>query len=415
MLGCCHRRGRGRTTTGPTKPDKRDRPLTRQRRRTPTIDSNANQPQPTPLALLSVEDSSDDVELIRRQLSHHGFLPEVRQVQTRAEMERALLERHWGVICMDYALPSFDALGALAMRTDLAPDTPVIIVSGHIGETAAVSLLKAGADDYIPKHNLARLAPALRRAIRDAGERRARRQAEDERAHLVTELAHALEIRDEFLLLASHELRTPLTALRLNLERANRACPANDQARDMLGRADAQVDRISRLVGDMIAVSKLQPSEPLSPAETDAGPMLGELVAAFSEEQRINEIVSHLPSERLVGLWDRPKIEDALRRLLANAIKFGPGQPVVVRLERLGTLARFSVADRGIGIAREDQARIFGRFERAGPVRNYGGLGLGLWIARAIFEAHSGSLTVTSELGKGAIFIVNLPLAPTSM
>jgi signal transduction histidine kinase len=351
------------------------------------------------------------VELIRRQLTQHGFRPDVRQVQTRAEMEGALRERPWDIICMDYALPSFDALGALEVRTELAPDTPVIVVSGHIGETAAVSLLKAGADDYIPKHNLARLAPALHRAIRDAGERRARRQAENERAHLVAELAQALEIRDEFLVLASHELRTPLTALRLNLERANRACVANDDARDKLARADVQVERISRLVGDMIAVSKLRPSEPLRPAETDAGQMVGELVAAFSEEHRIPEIVTQLPAERLFGLWDRPKIEDVLRRLLANAIKYGPGQPVEVCLERLGTTARISVVDRGIGIAPEDQARIFGRFERAGPVRNYGGLGLGLWIARAIVEAHAGSLTVTSQPSKGAIFMVNLPLA----
>jgi hypothetical protein len=86
---------------------------------------------------------------------------------------------------------------------------------------------------------------------------------------------------------------------------------------------------------------------------------------------------------------------------------------VEVRLERLGTLAQIWVSDRGIGIAPQDQARIFGRFERAGPVRNYGGLGLGLWIARAIVEAHAGSLTVASELGKGAIFMVNLPLAPS--
>ena len=77
-------------------------------------------------------------------------------------MERALGERLWDAICMDYQMPRFDALRALKVRGELAPDTPVIIVSGYIGETAAVALLKAGADDYIPKHNLARLAPALR-------------------------------------------------------------------------------------------------------------------------------------------------------------------------------------------------------------------------------------------------------------
>jgi signal transduction histidine kinase len=369
-----------------------------------------NEATSTPLALLSVEDSSDDVELIRRQLHQHGFTPVVRQVQTSAEMERALRERRWDVICMDYAMPTFDALGGLEIRTELAPDTPVIIVSGHIGETAAVSLLKAGADDYIPKHNLARLAPALRRAIRDTDERRARREAEDERARLVVELARALEIRDEFLVLASHELRTPLTALRLNLEGASRANIDNAEVRTKLARADTQIDRMARLVSDMLAVSKLRPTEPLRPAETDAGMLLADLVKAFCEEQRTEDIVAQLPPERLMGLWDRGRVEDALRRLLANAVKYGPGRPVEVRLERQGSTARFSVADRGIGIAPEDQARIFECFGRAGPVRNYGGLGLGLWIARAIVEAHAGTLTVSSELGKGSVFTLSLPI-----
>ena len=133
----------------------------------------------TPLALLSVEDSADDVELIARELTRNGLVPDVRQVQTSEEMERALRERLWDAICMDYQMPRFDALRALKVRGELAPDTPVIVVSGYIGETAAVALLKAGADDYIPKHNLARLAPALRRAMRDVSDRRVRREIEE--------------------------------------------------------------------------------------------------------------------------------------------------------------------------------------------------------------------------------------------
>src|SRR4051812_11751000 len=181
----------------------------------------------------------------------------MRQVCTAAEMERALDERRWDVICSDYHMPTFDTLAALAVRGRLAPDTPVIVVSGYIGETAAVALLKAGADDYIPKHNLARLAPALRRAMRDVSDRRQRREIEEERARLVEQLAEALELRDEFLILASHELRTPLTALRLQVEGAARISVGHQTIQKRLAAADLQIEQIARLIEDMITVSKL--------------------------------------------------------------------------------------------------------------------------------------------------------------
>jgi signal transduction histidine kinase len=95
---------------------------------------------------------------------------------------------------------------------------------------------------------------------------------------------------------------------------------------------------------------------------------------------------------------------------MANAIKYGAGQPIDVRVERAGDEARFSITDRGIGIAAEDQARIFGRFERAVSDRHYGGLGLGLWICRQIVETLNGTITVESALGSGSTFRVMLPI-----
>jgi signal transduction histidine kinase len=368
--------------------------------------------EPTPLALLSVEDSADDVELIARELARNGLMPEVRQVQTSEEMARALHEQHWDAICMDYQMPRFDALRALKVRGDLAPDTPVIIISGYIGETAAVALLKAGADDYIPKHNLARLAPALRRAMRDVGDRRARRQMEEERARLVKQLADALELRDEFLILASHELRTPLTALRLQVESAVRISGGHDALKKRLSAADQQIEQIARLIEDMITVSKLGSPEPIRPEETDLGRLVDELARSFSVAERLDALTVDLPTGPTVALVDPMQMEDALRRILNNAAKYGGDQPIEVRLECGAPWIRISVTDHGIGIAAENHARIFERFGRAGPTRNYGGLGLGLWIARQIVEAHGGTVGVVSQLGEGATFTVSVPAPP---
>jgi signal transduction histidine kinase len=99
--------------------------------------------------------------------------------------------------------------------------------------------------------------------------------------------------------------------------------------------------------------------------------------------------------------------------LLSNAIKYGDGNPIDVSLTTTESGARLTVTDHGIGIAPEDVERIFTRFERAAPVRHYGGLGLGLYITRNIVEAHSGTIDITSEPGHGTTFVIELPARPT--
>jgi signal transduction histidine kinase len=113
--------------------------------------------------------------------------------------------------------------------------------------------------------------------------------------------------------------------------------------------------------------------------------------------------------EALRGLWDRARLEQVVTNLLTNAARYGHGKPIDISLAQDGEAVRLVVRDHGIGIAPEDQQRIFERFERASS-RNFGGLGLGLYIARQIVEAHGGTIRVSSELGVGSSFTVELPL-----
>src|SRR5207247_2501898 len=105
----------------------------------------------------------------------------------------------------------------------------------------------------------------------------------------------------------------------------------------------------------------------------------------------------HLETEGdAAGVWDRARVEQVLSNLLANAVKYGAGKPIEVRVRGGDGAASFSVRDHGIGIAPEDQERIFQRFERAVSPSSYGGFGLGLWVSRQLVEAHRGCIEIES-------------------
>jgi signal transduction histidine kinase len=111
------------------------------------------------------------------------------------------------------------------------------------------------------------------------------------------------------------------------------------------------------------------------------------------------------------GAWDRLRIEQVISNLLSNAIKYGAGSPIEIVVSVAGDVARLEVHDHGVGISADDQARLFNRFERVGSIKSFGGLGLGLYVARQIVSAHHGTIRVESEPSVGTTFVVELPRA----
>src|SRR6185436_8090595 len=132
------------------------------------------------LRVLHVEDSERDAMLLDRHLIRAGYELVTERVETPAALREILAQREWDVILCDYSMPQFNALAALSTMKEMNLDTPFIIISGTIGETSAVEAMRAGAHDYMMKDSLARLVPAIERELKEANNRRARRQAEQE-------------------------------------------------------------------------------------------------------------------------------------------------------------------------------------------------------------------------------------------
>jgi signal transduction histidine kinase len=115
------------------------------------------------------------------------------------------------------------------------------------------------------------------------------------------------------------------------------------------------------------------------------------------------------------GTWDRGRVDQVLTNLVANAVKYGAGEPVRIEVAGGDASVRVAVIDRGVGIEPDSQPRLFQRFERAASTRDYGGLGLGLWISRQIVEAMEGSIQLERSLpGQGSTFAFALPRQPSA-
>jgi signal transduction histidine kinase len=150
--------------------------------------------------------------------------------------------------------------------------------------------------------------------------------------------------------------------------------------------------------------------------ELDIAEVLREVVDTYAVEAAFHLVhISVAAPDSLRGKWDRLAVEQVIGNLISNAIKYGDGKPVHVGLAGDAARVRLEVADQGIGISAENQTRIFGRFEQVVTPRPRTGFGVGLWLARALIEAHGGSIAVRSAPGEGAHFTVWLPLDATQL
>lgn len=259
-------------------------------------------------------------------------------------------------------------------------------------------------------------------------EREAQTQRGTASAHAVEQLRERLEAqsrameeavqtRDSFLSMAAHELRTPLTSLQLQVQRLVRDEPApGDQVPESFRRGLAKAEHHVRGLGALVHRLLEVPALLRGTLDLERGPVdLSALAREVADGMRASasragsKITLDLQPD-VQGNWDRARLAQALTCLLTNAITYGMGKPIALRLRTDGGMARLSLEDHGLGIDPKDHERVFRRFERAVSESSYGGFGLGLWVVKQIVNALGGEVSVSSQLGAGATFFVVLPL-----
>jgi len=232
----------------------------------------------------------------------------------------------------------------------------------------------------------------------------------------VTEARRLELMRREFVGNVSHELRTPLATIKAAVETLQAGALAEPAlAQEFLGRIDAEVDRLTRMVEELLELYRLESGAALNLAPVDLPALLEGAVrrmAPMAQRQGLTlslEVAPDLPPL----LADGERLQRAIINLIHNAIKFTlPGGRVWVRASREGRGLAIRVTDTGIGIAPEDLPRVFERFYKADRSRSGEGIGLGLAIVKHTVQAHGGQVAVESALGQGSTFTILLPLRP---
>jgi signal transduction histidine kinase len=356
--------------------------------------------------VLIVDDSDDDIETLRRFLATEGTV--IRGVNDSTQAERVFAQFEPDIVLLDLHMRPPDGFEILRRLRDARAGLgylPVVVMTGDVGQAARNSALDLGADDYLTK-------PLDRQEV----VLRVRNLLSARRLHV--ELARAYQHKSEFLASMSHELRTSLSSIIGFSELL---------ISDATGRFDAQTrQRFLTLINSgghhMLGLI----NDVLDLSQVEAGQIVLRIEQVLIDDvvQSVLSTMEPLAAKKAIRLQadgaasgqvpaDLGKLRQMLLNLVSNAIKFTPdGGSVTIGVRRLIDAVEVSVSDTGVGIAESDREHLFEAFRQLdSPVaRQEHGSGLGLAITKRLVELHGGQIKLASELGKGSVFTLRLPL-----
>lgn len=382
------------------------------------------------LRILVLEDEPADYMLLERHMIKHKLAFTCHHVSNRAQLEPAFAE-DWDVMLSDYNVPGLDFLQTLRQVRARWPDLPVILVSGSVGEERAIDLLHEGVTDFVLKDNLARMVPAIRRALDEVTERRARRAAEaelrrNEQMALAEQKLHAETLQaavdhlmvmntelERFAVIAAHDLREPLRSIISFAQMLERRCSTkldateHDYIRFLVDGANRMNDLIAGLLSYSRATATSETTRMVS--TQDAMDMALENLAVAIIESGATITQSDLPQVQGMTVM----LVQLFQNLIANALKFRASErPLCIRVaaERRDGDWHFTVSDNGIGFDPNEQD-VFELFLQLGPREHRTGAGVGLAICKRVVQKLGGTIWAESTPGIGSVFHFILPAA----
>ena len=367
--------------------------------------------------VLLVDDLQENLVALEALIRQPG-----RRIFTARSGEQALslmLEHAFALAILDVQMPAMSGfeLAELMRGTERTRGIPIVFVSAGGRElNYAFRGYESGAVDFLYKP----LDPhAVRSKVNVFVELfRQRQELQEAKA----QLQRAVSMRDDFMSMIAHELRNPLNSVYLQAQLRRKMLAAGradaHAMLKMVERDERQIRSMVRLLDDMLDVSRARTGRlAIVPGPFDLCASAAAVVEAIQELAHGSGVqVSLAAPPSLVIEGDEFRVEQVITNLLTNALRYGDGKPVAVtvgvREEEHECFV--SVRDQGMGIAPADQERIFEQFERTEGAAQVAGLGLGLYIARQIAQAHRGRLEVRSAPGEGSEFVLSLPMVPAA-
>ena len=366
------------------------------------------------VSILIVDDEAGARKTFSSILKAKGY--DVDTAGTGMEAISKIKEKFFNIVFLDIRLPDISGLEVLKSISGINEDTVAVMVTAYASIDTSIKAINEAAYSYITKPvDMDRVMQVITRALE-------KQRLSMDNKRLIRELKEANEKlkemdrrKSDFVSNVSHEFKNPLSVINesLGIVTGGMAGDINPEQKKILETGKRNIERLIRLVTDLLDLAKIESGKVGMRRERfDIASLTDEIVNSYEGEISKKQLTLKRDIARDAGsIWaDRDKISQVIINLLYNAIKYTPdGGGVGVKLEKAGDLVRFEISDTGPGIAKEDFAKIFDKFERVTTERHEG-TGLGLPIAKDIVELHKGNIFLESEIGKGSKFTFTLPI-----